>query len=396
MTLFDTVNLDTANVEGAEPLDARLGGLSGSRARTPHRWTARMRLALGLSPTPRPGLVLIPLGMALGPHGLGVLSDSVLTIVDPAVSVALAALGAFVGMNLEFRRPRGGFLLFAASVEGVVTLLMVAAGILTVHALSPESDTTPWLLAIMLGICAVPSSTAEGARSSPGLKRAGRIGDLDDVLPIVAGLVALAAVREGSPMAIARLSGQTLLVALTIAVAGWLLVSRTSSVTEERVFAIGALLLLGGAAAYLSLSALFAGFVAGLFWHAAGTEARDRITHDLAYLQHPLIALLLIVAGARVSLSTPVAGLVAVYLVCRIAGKLLGGWIASLTSGGDVPRDLGLLLMSPGVVGIAFALNVVQARGGVDNTTALFAVVIAGSLASDLISLIVPWQEQPT
>ena len=96
MTLFDTVNLDTANVEGAEPLDARLGGLSGNRARTPHRWTARTRLALGLSPTPRPGLVLIPLGMALGPHGLGVLSDSVLTIVDPAVSVALAALGAFV------------------------------------------------------------------------------------------------------------------------------------------------------------------------------------------------------------------------------------------------------------------------------------------------------------
>jgi hypothetical protein len=333
--------------------------------------------------------------MALGPHGLGVLSDSVLTIVDPAVSVALAALGAFVGMNLEFRRPRGGFLLFAASVEGVVTLLMVAAGILTVHALSPETDTTPWLLAIMLGICAVPSSTAEGARSNPRLTRALRIGDLDDVLPIVGGLVALAAVREGSPMAIARLSGQTLLLALTIAVAGWLLVSRTSSVTEERVFAIGALLLLGGAAAYLSLSALFAGFVAGLFWHAAGTEARDRITHDLGYLQHPLIALLLIVAGARVSLSTPVAGLVAVYLVCRIVGKLLGGWIASLTSGGDVPRDLGLLLMSPGVVGIAFALNVVQARGDVDNTTALFAIVIAGSLASDLISLFVPWQEQP-
>ena len=189
-------------------------------------------------------------------------------------------------------------------------------------------------------------------------------------------------------MAIARLSGQTLLVALTIAAAGWLLVSRTSSVTEERVFAIGALLLLGGAAAYLSLSALFAGFVAGLFWHAAGNEARDRITNDLGYLQHPLIALLLVVAGARVRLSADMAGLVAVYLVCRIAGKLLGGWIASLTSGRDVPRDLGLLLMSPGVVGIAFALNVVQARGDVDNTTALFAIVIAGSLASDLAGYI--------
>jgi hypothetical protein len=395
VTLFDTVNLDTPNVEGEEPLDVRLGGLSGNRARRPHRWTARMRLGLGLSPTPRPGLVLIPLGMALGPHGLGVLSDAVLTIVDPAVSVALAALGAFVGMNLELRRPRGGFLLFAASVEGFITMLMVAAGVVAVHTLSSEMDSTSWLLAIMLGICAAPSSTAETARSNLRLKRTGRIGDLDDVLPIVLGLVALAAVREESPMAIARLSGLTLLLALTIALAGWLLVSRTSSVTEERVFAIGALLLLGGAAAYLSLSAVFAGFVAGLFWQAAGTAARDRITHDLGYLQHPLIALLLVVAGARVHLSADVAGLVAVYLVCRITGKLLGGWMASLTSGGEVARDMGLLLISPGVVGIAFALNVVQARGDADNTTALFAIVIAGSLASDVISLFVPAQEQP-
>jgi hypothetical protein len=395
MTLLDTANLEATNADGAEPLDARLGGLSGGRARTPHRWTARMRLALGLSPTPRPGLILIPLGMALGPHGLGVLSDAVLTIVDPAVSVALAALGAFVGMNLEFRRPRAGLHFLAASVEGTITMLVVVGGILTVHALSPASGTTPWVLAVMLGICAAPSSTADAAKANPRLNRAARIGDLDDVLPIVVGLVALVAVREETPLAIARVSGQAVLLALTIGVAGWLLVSRTSSVTEERVFAIGALLLLGGAAAYLSLSAVFAGFVAGVFWHAAGRAARDRITHDLAYLQHPLIALLLILAGARVHLTLEVAGLVAVYLVCRTTGKLLGGWFASIGSGGDVPRDLGLSLMAPGIVGIAFALNVVQARGEADNTATLFAIVIAGSLASDVISLFVRGPEHP-
>lgn len=386
--------LDTVDVEGAEPLDARLGGLSGSRSPGPRRWAARMRLALGLSPTPRPGLVLIPLGMALGPDGLGVLSDSVLTIVDPAVSVALAALGAFVGMSLEMRRPRGGFLLFAASLEGGLALLMVAAGVLVVHTLSPVSGTTPWLLAILLGICAAPSSTAESARGNPTLKRAARVGDLDDVLPIVAGLVALAAIREETPLATLRLCGQSIVLALAIGAAGWLLVSRTSSVTEERVFAIGALLLLGGAAAYLSLSAVFIGFVAGLFWHAAGTEARDRITHDLGYLQHPLMALLLVVAGARVHLSTDLAGLVAVYLVCRIAGKLLGGWFAGIASGGDVPRDTGLLLISPGIVGIAYGLNLVQALGGSDSATTVFAIVIAGSLASDVLSLFVPGQER--
>ena len=385
--------LDTGIIDGAEPLDARLGGLSGARAH-PSRWAARMRLALGLSPTPRPGLVLIPLGMALGPHGLGVLSEGVLTTVDPAVSVALAALGTFVGLGLDLRRPRSGLMLLAASAEAGVTLVMVAAGILAIHALSPSGDSAPWLLAVMLGVCAAPSSTADAAGGGHR-KRGRRIGDLDDVLPIAAGLVVLAAVRQGSPAAVAWLSLQALLLALTIAVAGWLLVSRTSSVTEERVFAIGALLLLGGAAAYLSLSALFAGFVAGLFWQSAGAETRDRITRDLSYLQHPLIALLLIVAGARVHLSMELAGLIAAYLVCRIAGKLAGGWIASVMSRGEVRRDLGLSLMSPGVVGIAFALNVVQARGDLDNTTALFAIVIAGSLVSDVISLFAPAPEHP-
>jgi hypothetical protein len=384
---------DTGLVEGAEPLDARLGGLSAPRRTSPSRWAARMRLALGLSPTPRPGLVLIPLGMALGPHGLGVLSGSVLTTLDPAVSVALAALGTFVGLGLNPRWPRTGLLLSAATVESGVTLVMVGAGILAINALSPANTGTPWVLAIMLGICAAPSSTADAARTSH-LKRARRIGDLDDVLPIVAGLLALAAVRQPSPQAVALLSAQTLLLALTIAAAGWLLVSRTSSVTEERVFAIGALLLLGGAAAYLSLSAVFAGFIAGLFWQGAGAQARDRIARDLSYLQHPLIALLLIVAGARVHLSIDLAGLAVAYLVCRIAGKLIGGWFASVMTRGEARRDLGLSLMSPGIVGIAFALNVVQARGDADNTTALFAIVIAGSLASDLISLITPSGER--
>jgi hypothetical protein len=79
--------------------------------------------------------------------------------------------------------------------------------------------------------------------------------------------------------------------------------------------------------------------------------------------------------------------------VCRIAGKLLGGWFAGVTSGGDVPLDTGLLLISPGIVGIAFALNVVQALGGSDSAATAFAIVIAGSLASDVVSLFIRGQD---
>ena len=185
-------------VEDADPLDAQLSSLASGKARVRGGRRSRMRLALGLSPTPRPGLVLLLLGMALGPHGLGVLSVPVLTSLDPVLSVALAALGAFVGMDLELRRLREWFLVCVASLESGTTLLVVAAGVLLIHLLSPVSAATPWLMAVMLGICAAPSSTV-GFAPAQNVSPARRIGDLDDVLPIVLGVIALAALREGSP-----------------------------------------------------------------------------------------------------------------------------------------------------------------------------------------------------
>ncbi len=93
-------------------------------------------------------------------------------------------------------------------------------------------------------------------------------------------------------------------------------------------------------------------------------------------------------------LSLDLVGPAAAYLICRLAGKLSGGWLASLISARHVPRDLGLYLMSPGVVGIAFALNVVQVLGDAEGTTFL-TIVIAGSLASDLVALAASQPEQP-
>lgn len=386
-----------AGFEDVDPLDSRLGRVRSGGERTERRWGSPMRLALGLSPMPRQGLVLLPLGMALGPRGLGVLTEGVLTSLDPAVSVALAALGVFVGLDLTVRRDREGLMLAAASLEAAVTILMVTAGALVLPSLWPASTAAaPWLLALVVGICASASSTAADRSADRGSRGAARIGDLDDVLPILLGVLALAFIRQGSMLAAARLSAEAVLIALAIAAAGWLLVSETSSESEQRVFAIGALLLLGGAAAHLSLSALFAGLVAGAFWNLTGSFAAERISGDVRYLQHPLIVLLLLVAGARLDLSTGAAGLAVVYVACRIAGKLAGGWLASRLAGRDLSRGLGLSLIPPGVVGIAMALNMLQARGEGDAaTTMVVTIVVAGSIGSELVSLVAPTREEP-
>jgi hypothetical protein len=349
------------------------------------------RLALGLSPTPGPGLILLPIGLAVGPAGLNLLSTSVLSYLDPVVSMTIAALGIFVGLGLNLRRPQEKPLLAAASVEAGLTIVLVGAGVMLADAFWLRTGSGTWLLALTLGLCASASATAPSAFDEhPSL--ATRIGDLDDVLPVLVGGLALALMREASPFAAVGLTLAFTAIAATIAAAGWLLVGQTSSESEQHVFVAGMLLLLGGAAAYLSQSALFAGLIAGMFWNAAGGPAGERISRDMRYLQHPLIVLLLLVAGARLTSSAAVLALALVYVVCRVIGKLFGGWLVGRLLEHRSRRDLGISLVPPGVTGIAFALNALQADQS-SPVASVLAIVVVGSLASELLSSLVRVQE---
>ena len=64
--------------------------------------------------------------------------------------------------------------------------------------------------------------------------------------------------------------------------------------------------------------------------------------------------------------------------------KLIGGDIASRTAPGLVPRDLGVLLLAPGVFGVAFALNVVNSIG--DRASFVLSAVVACTIGSDLVA----------
>jgi Kef-type K+ transport system membrane component KefB len=380
---------DVPELGGRDPIDAQLGPAAVSPAHPRRARLLHARLALGLSPTPVPGLVLLPLGIALGPHGIGVLSTNTLSYLDPAMSVALTALGVFIGLGLVLRRPRENRLVASASVEALVTMLVVGAGLYGARALVwPDLGGPLWFIIAALAICASASSTASSPEHGTMSALAARIGDLDDVLPVILGGLALAFMRESAAVPALWLFSQSVAVALVVAVAGWLLVSDVASDSEQRVFALGALLLLAGVAEYLALSALMAGFVAGLFWNAAAPRVRDRIARDVRHVQHPLVVLLLLVAGARVEVSPAVASLTVGYVLFRITGKIAGGWVAARVAQLPARSSLGVYLLSPGVIGIAFALNALSAGQGDAGTRVLTAVVF-GSIASELLSLFV-------
>src|SRR5689334_2419327 len=136
------------------------GDAGNATAEVRRGWMARRRFAPGLSLMPGPGLALLLLGLALGPYGLGLLTESVLASFDPATSVALAALGVFVGLDVAVRSPHDRRA-FAASIVLVVTTMAIVAGsVAVVDRWSSGAAPGDWFLAALLGLCAASSSAA--------------------------------------------------------------------------------------------------------------------------------------------------------------------------------------------------------------------------------------------
>jgi hypothetical protein len=119
---------------------------------------------------------------------------------------------------------------------------------------------------------------------------------------ILAGAVALVLLNHDAVAAMV-IAGQAAGIAILLAVAGWMLSSARAGDDERRVFAIAVLLLLGGVADYLSVSALLLGWIAATAWRLMPAKGLADVRLDAAYVQHPTTALLLITAGARAEVS---------------------------------------------------------------------------------------------
>jgi hypothetical protein len=93
--------------------------------------------------------------------------------------------------------------------------------------------------------------------------------------------------------------------------------------------------------------------------------------------------MILLLAGARADFSPVTLTLSIAYVVVRTSGKLLGGWLAAQSLAAN-PLSNNVQLISPGVFGVAFALNVVRAGG--PEFTPMLTVVVVGTIASSLIA----------
>ena len=92
--------------------------------------------------------------------------------------------------------------------------------------------------------------------------------------------------------------------------------------------------------------------------------------------------LVLVVAGARTEFSLAASGAASVYVLLRLAAKLLGGVIAARAIDADEPRTAALQLLSPGVFGVGLALNIVRAAG--PDAAGLLTIVVLGTIGSEI------------
>lgn len=367
------------------PGDDTLEPSQGPDERRARRW----RGLWVWSATSAPVALLLSAGIAFGPRGINLLSLAALGSLDPVVPVALAALGVLVGLGVGDRRADERRVLAAACLAAVLTMLLFSAGFRAAAlGAMPAIDKPFWILILGGGICAATSLTLPSDNPLERRPAATRVIELGVLIPIVAGGLMLAWLRAGSSAGAAVLVAQACGVTLALAAAAWLLLTRASSETEERVYAVSALLLVGGVAAALSQSALFGGLVAGVFWRYAGRHPRATIRRDVLFVQHPLLVLVLLVAGARADLSLAALALGAGYVVLRLAGRLAGGMVARRVIGINAPPDLGLHLVPPGVFGVAFALNAVSVAGA--DAAVLLAAVVLGTIGSEVVAVQLP------
>lgn len=363
---------------GYDPLD-----LADTQAPRRVGWLPYRRLSLGAKATATPTLLFILAGMAFGPHGLNLLTSSVMTNSQALVWVGLAVTGVFVGLGLASRSAvPGRNVALTSGLIALMTVGVIAAGLylLSSRAGLPLSGALG-AGAILAGLSvSVSAAIPTSPTASREIEQAARLADLDD-FPLVVGGVIVLAVLSGEAAALRVIV--TVAAGGALGLAGCLLFSRATD-TERGLFVAGIVLLLAGAGAYLGTSPLASGCAAALVWSRVPGTA-DRITaHDLRVLQHPLVVLILIFAGATIQITLAVLWVAAIIVVLRLAAKLLVSVVVSRLAAAS-PSLLASVLLQPGVLGVGLAMNAWLLLG--DDYRWVLSAVSLATVTSEALAL---------
>ncbi|TXS94161.1 cation:proton antiporter [Parahaliea maris] len=340
--------------------------------------------------------LLILVGFLLGPSVAGLVDPRSARSFEFISVLALSMVGFLVGgrMSMDLIRRLGHLIMWVALWETLVTYAVVAVGVLLlgggIH------------LALLLGAIGTatdPAATFEAIREQ---QRGSRFADVlsgivavDDAIGLIVfsitvlvlHVVSAGAMDMGADFllhALRELFG-ALLLGVLLGLPMAYLSGRLRRGEPTLMEALGMVLLCAGLAQWLKVSHLLACVAMGM---TVVNFARHhhRPFHAVEDIEWPFLALFFIFCGAYLTLDAfaGVSTLLLAYLLLRLLGRVLGGWLAAVpawTQGG-FSRWGGLAMLPQ--AGVALAMAFVAAGLYPDLQETLLPVVISATVLFEL------------
>lgn len=355
----------------------------------------------------RTGIHFLVLGYLLGPQGLALFTEDAVAQLNPLLALALGWVGLLFGMQLDrnsLRQFPVGYYVLALGQAVITFAVFLAVGW---FALTRFGSMDGSIRLLLVGAAATASVTTPAgvALVSANFMARGQVrqllffvASLDALVGITALQVAYAVFHPAEVMdgLLAGPAPVWIAVALGLGVVCsiiflWLVRLRPNG--EELVlYLLGISALASGAALQLQLSPLFVCVTMGAV--VANLSAYGpRVFQALEKWEKPIYVVLLLLAGALVSVSTWwVVPLAAAYAVVRAVGKGVGTAVLLpvVRTRRRPPATLGLGLVPQGGIALALAVSLVLTYSGLTlpdgtpGTDLLFAVIVLGVVASEL------------
>ncbi|POF30561.1 cation:proton antiporter [Roseibium marinum] len=312
--------------------------------------------------------LLILCGLAAGPAFLDLLPLSLTGLYDTLSVLALSMVAFLLGGKLSkvHLKNSGRSVAIISACAVAVTAVIVFAGL--------SAMGFPVALALILAALATatdPAATNDVIRQDraegPFTTILSGIVALDDIWGILVFAICLTAAQTflgtaGTGAlyhAIWEVIGSILL-GVAIGLPGGFLSGRLRSGDPTLAEALGIVFLTAGLALWLDLSFLLAGIACGAMVVNSGRH-HSRPFHEIEHIEWPFMIFFFVLAGAslQVDLLVELGALGTGYVLLRIAGRLLGGWLGGRLTGSPGTRDsylYGLSLLPQAGVALGMAL----------------------------------------
>ena len=345
--------------------------------------------------TPLPRVTLLMLfGFVAGPSVLDFLPDITQVWFPFVANMALVMVGFLLGgqLTLGELRERGGPVMRISLAVVLVTFAVVALGLFSIGV-----PVVAALLLAALSTATDPAATIdvvhENGSDGPFARTLLDVVAVDDAWGLILFSMTLAVCNLvlGNGVGPSLLHGAwdvggALLLGAALGAPMAYLTGRIERGEPTLYEALGLVLLCGGIAMLLNVSFLLAAMTMGAVV-ANLAQHHTRPFHAIEGIEWPFMVLFFVLAGASLEMSMLAgAGIwLVAYVVLRIVGRLLGGWIGGSVPVADPPvrRWMGMALLPQ--AGVALGMALVAGQQFPEVGEAILPVVVAATVLFELI-----------